>query len=117
VVRITTAAPSSTIAIIDLSLAAAREVDSIAQALCPCAWKFSARRSNRGFFTGASRRFPRPHQRRRLRDRLSATYSPIFIQQYDSPDGCFIACASANLGEDPRTNSASSSRPEGLLRL
>ena len=25
----------------------------------------------------------------RLRDRLSVTYSPIFIQQYDSPDGAF----------------------------
>jgi cell division septation protein DedD len=25
----------------------------------------------------------------RLRDRLNLSYSPIFIQQYDSPDGTF----------------------------
>jgi cell division septation protein DedD len=26
----------------------------------------------------------------RLRDRLNASYSPIFIQQYDSPDGVYF---------------------------
>jgi len=32
---------------------------------------------------------------KRLHDRLSVTYSPIFIQQYDSPDGVFYRVPSA----------------------
>ena len=37
----------------------------------------------------------------RLRDRLNATYSPIFIQTYDSPDGVFYRVRVGKIsGED-----------------
>jgi cell division septation protein DedD len=37
----------------------------------------------------------------RLRDRLNSAYSPIFIQQYDSPDGMFYRVRVGKIsGED-----------------
>jgi cell division septation protein DedD len=42
-----------------------------------------------GFFTVQIGAFRDRVNAERLRDRLNASYSPIFIQQYDSPDGTF----------------------------
>jgi cell division septation protein DedD len=42
-----------------------------------------------GFFTVQVGAFRDRGNAERLRDRLTAAYSPIFIQQYDSPDGMF----------------------------
>jgi len=42
-----------------------------------------------GFFTVQVGAFRERGNAERLRDRLSASYSPIFIQAYDSPDGTF----------------------------
>ncbi len=40
-----------------------------------------------GFFTVQVGAFRDRANAERLRDRLSVSYSPVFIQQYDSPDG------------------------------
>jgi rare lipoprotein A len=42
-----------------------------------------------GFFTVQVGAFRDQGNAQRLRDRLNPSYSPIFIQQYDSPDGTF----------------------------
>jgi rare lipoprotein A len=42
-----------------------------------------------GFFTVQVGAFRDRSNAERLRDRLSSSYTPIFIQQYDSPDGTF----------------------------
>jgi cell division septation protein DedD len=42
-----------------------------------------------GFFTVQVGAFHDRGNADRLRNRLSVSYSPIFIQQYDSPDGAF----------------------------
>jgi cell division septation protein DedD len=42
-----------------------------------------------GFFTVQVGAFRDRGNAKRLRQRLNASYSPIFIQQYDSPDGLF----------------------------
>ena len=42
-----------------------------------------------GFFTVQIGAFKDQGNAQRLRDRLNLSYSPIFIQQYDSPDGTF----------------------------
>jgi len=54
-----------------------------------------------GFFTVQVGAFRDPSNAERLRDRLSASYSPIFIQQYDSPDGMFYRVRVGKIsGED-----------------
>ena len=42
-----------------------------------------------GFFTVQVGAFKDRGNAERLRDRLNASYSPIFIQQYDAPEGTF----------------------------
>jgi rare lipoprotein A len=42
-----------------------------------------------GFFTVQVGAFRDRANAERLRERLNASYSPIFIQQYDAPDGPF----------------------------
>jgi cell division septation protein DedD len=42
-----------------------------------------------GFFTVQVGAFRERGNAERLRERLNAAYSPIFIQQYDSPEGLF----------------------------
>ena len=98
VVRITDRGPFVDNRIIDLSLAAAREVDSIGPGVVPVRVEVISPGIDptSGFFTvqvGAFRERANAERLRdranaeRLHDRLSVTYSPIFIQQYDSPDG------------------------------
>jgi len=54
-----------------------------------------------GFFTVQVGAFKDPANAERLRDRLGLTYSPIFIQQYDSPDGAFYRVRVGKIsGED-----------------
>jgi len=102
-VRITDRGPSSTIGIIDLSLAAAPRRDSVGPARAGARGKFLAASTPRPVFFPPCRSVLSANapNRERLRERLSASYSPIFIQHMDSPDGVFIACASAGIsGED-----------------
>jgi rare lipoprotein A len=88
-VRITDRGPFIEHRIIDLSLAAAREIDSVGPGVVPVRVEVLSPGVDptTGFFTVQVGAFRDHGNAERLRDRLNASYSPIFIQQYDSPDG------------------------------
>jgi rare lipoprotein A len=102
VVRITDRGPFVDNRIIDLSLAAAREVDSVGAGVVPVRVEvLGGVDPTTGFFTVQVGAFRERANAERLRDRLSASYSPIFIQQYDSPDGVFFRVRVGRIsGED-----------------
>ena len=102
VVRITDRGPFVDNRIIDLSLAAAREVDSVGSGVVPVRVEvLGGVDPTTGFFTVQVGAFRERANAERLRDRLSASYSPIFIQQYDSPDGVFYRVRVGKIsGED-----------------
>jgi rare lipoprotein A len=90
-VRITDRGPFVDNRIIDLSLAAAREIESIGPGVVPVRVEVLTEGIDPtgGFFTVQIGAFRDQGNAQRLRDRLNLSYSPIFIQQYDSPDGTF----------------------------
>ena len=102
VVRITDRGPFVDNRIIDLSLAAAREVDSVGAGVVPVRMEvLGGVDPTTGFFTVQVGAFRDRVNAERLRDRLSGSYSPIFIQQYDSPDGVFYRLRVGKIsGED-----------------
>jgi rare lipoprotein A len=102
VVRITDRGPFVDNRIIDLSLAAAREVDSVGAGVVPVRVEvLGGVDPTAGFFTVQVGAFRDRANADRLRDRLSASYSPIFIQQYDSPEGVFYRVRVGRIsGED-----------------
>jgi rare lipoprotein A len=91
VVRITDRGPFVDNRIIDLSMAAAGEIDSIGAGVVPVRLEILSAGIDptSGFFTVQVGAFRERGNAERLRERLNAEYSPIFIQQYDSPDGLF----------------------------
>ena len=102
VVRITDRGPFVDNRIIDLSLAAAREVESVGPGVVPVRVEVLGRVDpTAGFFTVQVGAFLERANAERLRDRLNVSYSPIFIQQYDSPDGVFYRVRVGRIsGED-----------------
>jgi rare lipoprotein A len=89
-VRITDRGPFVANRIIDLSLAAAREIESVGPGVVPVRLEVLGNVDvTAGFFTVQVGAFHDKANAERLRERLSVTYSPIFIQQYDSADGTF----------------------------
>jgi len=89
-VRITDRGPFVDNRIIDLSQAAAREIESIGPGVVPVRIEVLGNVDvTAGFFTVQVGAFHDRGNAERLRDRLSISYSPIFIQQYDSSDGAF----------------------------
>ena len=89
-VRITDRGPFVGNRIIDLSLAAAREIESIGPGVVPVRLEVLGNVDiSAGFFTVQVGAFRDRGNAERLRDRLSISYSPIFIQQYDSANGTF----------------------------
>lgn len=102
VVRITDRGPFVDNRIIDLSLAAAREIESVGSGVVPVRVEvLGGVDPTAGFFTLQVGAFRDRANAERLRDRLSASYSPIFIQQYDSPDGMFFRVRVGKIsGED-----------------
>ena len=89
-VRITDRGPFVDNRIIDLSQAAAREIESIGPGVVPVRIEVLGNVDvTAGFFTVQVGAFRDRGNADRLRDRLSVSYSPIFIQQYDAPDGTF----------------------------
>jgi len=89
-VRITDRGPFAAGRVIDLSLAAAREIDSVGPGVVPVRLDVLGNVDvTAGFFTVQVGAFRERTNAERLRDRLGASYSPIFIQQYDAPDGTF----------------------------
>jgi peptidoglycan lytic transglycosylase len=91
VVRITDRGPFVDNRIIDLSMAAAGEIDSIGAGVVPVRLEILSAGivPTAGFFTVQIGAFRDRSNAESLRDRLTASYSPIFIQRYDSPDGVF----------------------------
>jgi rare lipoprotein A len=90
VVRITDRGPFVEGRIIDLSMAAAREIDAIGAGVVPVRLEvLSPIDPTAGFFTVQVGAFRNRSNAERLRDRLSTSYSPIFIHNYDSPDGMY----------------------------
>src|SRR5712691_784019 len=102
VVRITDRGPFVDNRIVDLSLAAAREVDSVDAGVVPVRVEvLGGVDPTAGFFTVQVGAFRDRGNAERLRDRLNVSYSPIFIQQYDSPDGVFYRVRVGRIsGED-----------------
>jgi len=91
VVRITDRGPFVDNRIIDLSMAAAQEIDSMGAGVVPVRVEILSASVDpaAGFFTVQVGAFRDRGNAERLRERLNASYSPIFIQSYDSPDGLF----------------------------
>jgi rare lipoprotein A len=103
VVRITDRGPFVDNRIIDLSLAAAREVDSIGPGVVPVRVEVLSPGIDPtvGFFTVQVGAFRDRSNAERLRNRLNVAYSPIFIQLYESPDGVFYRVRVGKIsGED-----------------
>jgi rare lipoprotein A len=90
-VRITDRGPFVENRVIDLSLAAAREIESIGPGVVPVRIEIVSASVDpaSGFFTVQVGAFRDRGNAERLRDRLNAVYTPIFIQRYDSPDGFY----------------------------
>jgi rare lipoprotein A len=102
VVRIIDRGPFVANRVIDLSLAAAREVDAVGAGVVPVRVEvLGGVDPTSGFFTVQIGAFRERNNAERLRDHLSASYSPIYIQQYDSPDGVFYRVRVGRIsGED-----------------
>jgi peptidoglycan lytic transglycosylase len=89
-VRITDRGPFVDNRIIDLSQAAAREIESIGPGVVPVRLEVLGNVDvSAGFFTVQVGAFRERANAERLRERLSVSYSPIFIQQYDAGDSSF----------------------------
>ncbi|MFI5093264.1 MAG: septal ring lytic transglycosylase RlpA family protein [Candidatus Acidiferrum sp.] len=103
-VRITDRGPFVENRIIDLSLAAAREIESVGPGVVPVRVEVLTPGIDPtgGYFTVQVGAFRDPTNAQRLRDRLNLSYSPIFIQRYDAPDGTYYRVRVGKIsGEDP----------------
>lgn len=101
-VRITDRGPFVDNRVIDLSLAAAREIESVGPGVVPVRLEVLGDVDvTAGFFTVQVGAFRERSNAERIRDRLSLSYSPIFIQQYDSSEGRFYRLRVGKIaGED-----------------
>jgi rare lipoprotein A len=90
VVRVTDRGPFVANRIIDLSYAAAREIESIGPGVVPVRLELlSAVDPTAGFFTVQIGAFRERVNAERLRTRLSVSYSPVLIEEFDSPHGSY----------------------------
>ena len=89
-VRITDRGPFVENRIIDLSLAAAREIDLVGPGIAPVRVEVLGNVDpTAGFFTVQVGAFRDRGNAERLRNRLNPSYAPIFIQPYDAPEGTY----------------------------
>ena len=119
-VRITDRGPFVGNRIIDLSLAAAREIESVGPGVVPVRIEVLGNVDvTAGFFTVQVGAFKDRGNAERLRDRLALSYTPIFIQQYDSPEGTFYRLRVGKVsGEDAANKLAEQLRSqEGFTTL
>jgi len=119
-VRITDRGPFVGNRIIDLSLAAAREIESVGPGVVPVRIEVLGNVDvTAGFFTVQVGAFKDRGNAERLRDRLALSYTPIFIQQYDSPEGTFYRLRVGKVsGEDAANELAEQLRSkEGFTTL
>jgi rare lipoprotein A len=113
IVRITDRGPFIDNRIIDLSLAAAREIDMVATGIAPVRVEIlsSPADPTGGFFTVQVGAFLDRANAERLRERLAASYANAAIQQFDSPDGLFYRVRVGRIsGEDAARQFADSLR-------
>ena len=91
VVRITDRGPFVNNRIIDLSFAAASEIDSVGPGVVPVRVEVLSTGVDptSGFFTIQVGSFRDRANAERLRERLSEAYSPIFVKRYDANAGFF----------------------------
>jgi rare lipoprotein A len=91
VVRITDRGPFVNNRIIDLSYAAAREIESIGPGVVPVRLEVLSTGLNpeAGFFTIQVGSFRDRANAEKMRQRLSTTYSPTFVKRYDTSNGAF----------------------------
>jgi rare lipoprotein A len=91
IVRITDRGPFVNNRIIDLSYAAARQIESIGPGVVPVRVEVlsTATDPETGFFTVQVGSFRDQANAERLRARLAPSYSPIFIKRYGVADGAF----------------------------
>lgn len=102
-VRITDRGPFVENRIIDLSLAAAREIELVGPGVALVRVEVLGNNVDltAGFFTVQVGAFKDRANAERLRDRLNASYSPIFIQQYDAPEATYYRVRVGKIsGED-----------------
>jgi rare lipoprotein A len=89
-VRINDRGPFVENRIIDLSLAAARALDMVAMGVAPVRLELLAGSSPLvEYFTVQVGAFLVRENAEKFRDRLAERYQPVFIQEYDSPNGLF----------------------------
>ena len=91
VVRINDRGPFVENRIIDLSFAAARELDAIGPGVVPVRLEILSPGidPSSGYFAVQVGAFRDPQNAERLRYRLSFSYAPVLIQRFDSPDGWY----------------------------
>jgi rare lipoprotein A len=101
-VRITDRGPFVENRIIDLSLAAAREIEAVGPGVVPIRLEVLGNvNPNAGFFTVQIGAFRGRANAERLRDRLSASYAPIYIQQFSAADAIYYRLRVGKIsGED-----------------
>jgi rare lipoprotein A len=119
-VRITDRGPFVENRIIDLSLAAAREIESVGPGVVPVRLEVLGDVNvEEGYFTVQVGAFRERANAERLRDRLSPGYDPIFIQHYDSSEGTFYRLRVGRVsGEDAAKELAEQLRAkEGFTTL
>jgi peptidoglycan lytic transglycosylase len=103
VVRITDRGPFVENRVIDLSFAAAQQIESIGPGVVPIRLEVISGSVDpaAGFFTVQVGAFRERSNAERLRDRLNASYSPIYIQSFEAPDGVFYRVRIGKIpGED-----------------
>jgi rare lipoprotein A len=89
-VRITDRGPFVEGRIIDLSLAAARDIDMVADGIARVRLELlSAPDLGPDLFTVQVGAFRDPNNAARLRQQLERRYQPVFVVEYDSPNGLF----------------------------
>jgi rare lipoprotein A len=119
-VRITDRGPFVDNRIIDLSFAAAREIESVGPGVVPVRLEVIGDVDvTVGFFTVQVGAFRERANAERLRERLSLTYTPIFIQQYSSSEGTFYRLRVGKIsGEEAANDLAADLRAkEGFTTL
>lgn len=119
-VRITDRGPFVDNRIIDLSHAAAQEIGSLGPGVVPVRLEVLGNVDvTAGYFTVQVGAFKDKGNAERLRDRLNASYSPVFIQQYDAADGPFYRVRVGKIsGEEPAQQFAGTLRDkEGFKTL
>jgi rare lipoprotein A len=102
-VRITDRGPFVGNRIIDLSQAAAREIESTGSGVVPVRLEVLSPGVDPtvGFFTLQVGAFQDIKNAERLRDRLKTRYPPVFVQKYDSPEGAYYRVLVGKIsGED-----------------